>query len=308
MYTPVSDPGMLGIIVININPVIHLGPLAIHWYGVMYAIAFYVAYRFAVVPLAQRAGVARDTVSKITVWTIVIGLIGGRLYYVVQQPDLFSHYLPNPIHIIAFWEGGMAFFGAIIAGFITLAICAWRYGLNPWLALDGGAAFAVVGQPIGRIGNLINGDILGSPSTLPWATAYANPDAILQQGFQLCTPTTRCIAYQPAAAYEALATIAIGVVLLLLYRRRVPLGVIAITYVAAYAISQLIVFEFRASEPAVLLGLRQAQWTSIGVLVIGVPGLYLVWRWTTDRVLRPHGLAETAPEASLEQSRPTTPR
>ena len=297
----------LGIIVINIDPVIHLGPLAIHWYGVMYAIAFYVAYRFAAVPLMERAGVARDTVSKITVWTIVVGLIGGRLYYVLQQPNFFSHYLPNPIHIIAFWEGGMAFFGAIIAGFITLTICAWRYGLNPWLALDGGAAFAVVGQPIGRIGNLINGDILGTPSTLPWATAYANPGAILQKGFQLCTPTS-CIAYQPAAAYEALATIAIGVVLLLLYRRRVPLGVIAITYVAAYAISQLIVFEFRASEPAVLLGLRQAQWTSIGVLVIGVPGLYLVWRWTTDRVLRPHDLAETAPEASLEQPRPTARR
>jgi phosphatidylglycerol:prolipoprotein diacylglycerol transferase len=101
---PIPESNVIGIIVINIDPVIHLGPLAIHWYGVMYAIAFFVAYRFAVVPLAQRAGVARDIVSKITVWTIVIGLVGGRLYYVVQQPDLFTHYLPNPIHIIAFWE------------------------------------------------------------------------------------------------------------------------------------------------------------------------------------------------------------
>lgn len=178
---PIPESNVIGIIVINVHPVIHLGPLAIHWYGVMYAVAFLVAYRFAVVPLAQRAGVARDIVSKITVWTIVIGLVGGRLYYVLQQPDLVSHYLPNPIHIIAFWEGGMAFFGAIIAGFITLTICAWRYGLNPWLALDGSAAFAVVGQPIGRIGNLINGDILGSASTRPWATAYANPGAVAKR-------------------------------------------------------------------------------------------------------------------------------
>jgi hypothetical protein len=127
---PIRESNVIGVIVINIDPVIHLGPIAIHWYGVMYAIAFYVAYRFAVVPLAERAGVARDVVSKITVWTIVIGLIGGRLYYVVQQPDRFTYYLPNPIHIIAFWEGGMAFFGAIIAGFLTLTVCAWRYGLN----------------------------------------------------------------------------------------------------------------------------------------------------------------------------------
>ncbi|MFI5285489.1 MAG: prolipoprotein diacylglyceryl transferase [Candidatus Dormibacteria bacterium] len=114
---------MIGIIVINIDPVIHVGPLSIHWYGVMYAIAFCVAYRCAVVPLVRRAGVPSETVAKMTMWTIVVGLIGGRLYYVIQQPDLFSHFLPNPIHIFAFWEGGMAFFGAIIAGFITLAIC-----------------------------------------------------------------------------------------------------------------------------------------------------------------------------------------
>ena len=215
-------------------------PFAIHWYGVMYAIAFYVAYRFAVVVLALRAGVARATVTTITTWTIVIGLLGGRLYYVLQQPNLFSYYLPNPIHIVAIWEGGMAFFGAIIAGFITLAICAWRYRLNPWLALNGGAAFAVVGQPIGRVGNLINGDILRSRSNLPWATACANPHAVLQPGFQLCT-------------------LPIGVLLLVLYWRRVRTGVMAITDVAAYAISQLIAFQFRASEPAVLLGLRQAQ-------------------------------------------------
>ena len=159
-----------------------------------------------------------------------------------------------------------------------------------------------MGQPIGRIGNLINGDILGAPSTLPWATAYANPHAVLQSGFQLCTPAS-CIAYQPAAAYEALATIAIGVVLLLLYRRHVPLGIIAITYAAAYSISQLIVFEFRASEPAVLLGLRQAQWTSIGVLVIGVPGLYLLWRWTHGRPVPSSDPEQPAPEPGHEQSR-----
>lgn len=178
--------------------------------------------------------------------------------------------------------------------------------MNPWLALDGGAAFAVVGQPIGRIGNLINGDILGAPSTLPWATAYADPHAILQEGFQRCTPAS-CIAYQPAAAYEALAAIAIGVILLVLYRRRVALGLIAVAYVAAYAITQLIVFEFRASEPAILLGLRQAQWTSITMLAIGIPGLWVLWRRTHNRMAITYpalrqlrsGDVQTTPRAQL---------
>jgi phosphatidylglycerol---prolipoprotein diacylglyceryl transferase len=278
-----DSPAALGFITINIDPVLRLGPLPIHWYGIMYAVAFLVAYQFGVLPYAIRRGIPKAVAEKITVWTIIFGLLGGRLYYVIQQPNLWQNYVLHPLNIIAFWQGGMAFFGAIIVGFATLAICAWCYGYNPWIALDGGVLFAVVGQPIGRIGNIINGDILGAPSTLPWATAYANPDAVLQPHFSLCTPA-QCIAYQPAAAYEALGTILIGVILYLLLLRRSPRpGVLAITYVGLYAISQLILFQFRASEPPGPLGLREAQWTSIGMLVLAVPALYLVWRRTITR-------------------------
>jgi phosphatidylglycerol---prolipoprotein diacylglyceryl transferase len=284
MMTAVSaSPGLVGFITINVDPVLNLGPLPIHWYGVMYALAFLVAYRYGVLPYAVKRGLPKSVAEKICVWTIIFGLLGGRLYYVVQQPNLWQNYVLDPINIIAFWQGGMAFFGAIIAGFATLAFLAWRYGYNPWLALDGGVLFAVVGQPIGRIGNVINGDILGAPSTLPWATAYSNPNAILQANFHLCT-RAQCIAYQPAAVYEALGTIAIGVVLYLLVRRNVRAGVLAITYVALYAISQLILFQFRASEPPGPLGLREAQWTSIAMLVLGVPLLYLLWRRTITRL------------------------
>ena len=271
------SPGALGVITINLDPVLHIGPLPIHWYGVMYAIAFLAAYRFGVLPYATRRGIPKAIAEKITVWTIIFGLLGGRLYYVVQQPNLWHNYILDPINIIAFWQGGMAFFGAIIVGFATLAICAWRYGYNPWIALDGGVLFAVVGQPIGRIGNIINGDILGAPSNLPWATAYTNPNAILQSCCRLG------VAYQPAAAYEAIGTIIIGVILYLLLRRNPRPGFIAIVYVGLYAISQLILFEFRASEPPGPLGLREAQWTSIAILVLALPALYFVWRKTRAR-------------------------
>jgi phosphatidylglycerol---prolipoprotein diacylglyceryl transferase len=272
-----DSPGPLGFITINIDPVLHIGPVPVHWYGVMYAVAFLVAYQFGVLPYAKLRGLPKAIAEKITVWTIIFGLLGGRVYYVVQQPNLWQNYVLHPINIIAFWQGGMAFFGAIIVGFITLAVCAWRYGYNPWIMLDGGVLFAVVGQPIGRIGNLINGDILGAPSTLPWATAYVNHNAILQSCCRLGVP------YQPAAAYEALGTILIGVILYLFLRRNPRPGVIAIIYVGLYAISQLILFEFRASEPPGPLGLREAQWTSIAILVIAVPGLYILWRRTNTR-------------------------
>jgi phosphatidylglycerol:prolipoprotein diacylglycerol transferase len=289
----------LGVIRIDIDPVVHLGPLSVHWYGVMYAIAFFVAFTFGVLPHVVPRGLDRNVAERLLVWTIVFGLLGARLYYVVQQPNL-GDYLRDPIRIIAVWEGGMAFFGAIIAGLATVTVLARRYHISMWLAWDAAVIFAVVGQPIGRIGNIINGDILGAASNLPWATAYVNPHAVLQSGFRVCTALS-CTAYQPAAAYEALGTIAIGAVLFALRRRGVRNGALAVAYIPLYAISQLILFQFRNSEPVIAFGLHQAQLTAIVILVVVSPVVYLVWRRGGDTV-SPPARAETATTAVGEGS------
>src|ERR1035437_5096271 len=207
----------LGFIRIDIDPVIHIGSVPVHWYGVMYALAFLVGFRDGVLPHVTRRGVAPGTPGRAPGGAIIFGLLGARLYYVVQQPNL-GDYLHDPIRIIAVWEGGMAFFGAILAGLAAVTVFAWRNRISAWLMWDSAVIFAVIGQPIGRIGNVINGDILGARSDLPWATAYANPHAVLQSGFRLCTSAS-CVAYQPAAVYEALGTIAIGLVLFARRRR-----------------------------------------------------------------------------------------
>jgi phosphatidylglycerol:prolipoprotein diacylglycerol transferase len=270
----------LGVIRIDIDPVIQIGSLSVHWYGVMYALAFLVAFRFGVLPHVVSRGIDRGTAERALIWTIIFGLLGARLYYVVQQPNL-GDYLHNPIRIIAVWEGGMAFFGAIIAGLATVTVFAWRNHLRMWVMWDAAVIFAVVGQPIGRIGNIINGDILGPPSNLPWATQYVNPHAVLQA---CCNHST---AYQPAAAYEALGTIAIGVILFALRRRGVRDGALAVSYIPLYAISQLILFQFRSSEPVLGLGLHQAQWTAIVILVVAAPLVFLAWRRHLDTVAAP---------------------
>lgn len=281
---PFSPLPAAAIIRVGIDPVLHIGSVPIHWYGVMYAIAFLVAFRYGVLPHVEARGLSRSTAERALIWTIVFGLLGARLYYVVQQPNL-GDYLRDPVRIIAVWEGGMAFFGAIVTGLATTAIFAWRNHISMWLLWDASVIFAVVGQPIGRIGNVINGDILGAQSTLPWATAYTNPHAVLQSGFQLCTSMS-CPSYQPAAVYEALGTIAIGVVLFALRRRGVRYGALAVAYIPLYAISQLILFQFRASEPVIGLGLHQAQWTAIVILVAVAPVVFLVWRRRVDTAPR----------------------
>lgn len=278
----------LAVIHINVDPALHLGPFTIHWYGVMYAVAFWAGWRFAVTPFLTRRGIPRSEIDRMITWVIVFGLIGARLYYVLQSDLLY--YLTHPQHILAVWEGGMAFFGAILASAATIFVLCRRHGYSFWLIFDAGVLFAVVGQPIGRIGNVINGDILGYQSSLPWATAYTNSHAILQPGFKLNTT------YQPAAVYEALGTIAIGLVLYALLRRRVRDGVLSITYVALYSVSQLAIFFLRGSEPTIFLGLKQAQWTGIGMLLLGVPLLVLLWRRT-----RPQAMPEsTATLAATE--------
>jgi len=277
----------LAVIRIDIDPVLHLGGLNIHWYGVSYAVAFYVALRFGVLPHMTAHGVSQGTVERMTLWTIVSGLVGARLYYVVQSG--IGYYVSHPQHILAVWEGGMAFFGAIIAGELAILVLAWRNRLSFWLLADAAAIFGVLGQPIGRIGNIINGDILGSQSDLPWATQYVNDNAVLQS----CCD--RFHAYQPAAAYEALAAILIGVVLFALRRRGVRDGVLGLTYLALYAISQVIVFRWRISESAVALGLKQAQWTALGVLLVAVPLLTLAWR---------RGLLDWSDTAAAQRERP----
>jgi phosphatidylglycerol:prolipoprotein diacylglycerol transferase len=278
-----ASHGALTTITINIDPVIRIGGLSVHWYGVMYAVAFLVAFRYGVLPHVVPRGVSRGVAERALVWTIIFGLLGGRLYYVLQQPNL-GDYLHNPIRIIAVWEGGMAFFGAIIAGLACVAVFAWRNRLSTWLMWDAAVIFAVVGQPIGRIGNVINGDILGARSSLPWATGYANPHAVLQQGFHLVSAPDGPWFYQPAAVYEALGTIVIGLILFAMRRRGVRNGALVVAYIPLYAISQLILFQFRASEPVIGLGLHQAQWTAIIILVVVAPVVFLAWRRRLDTV------------------------
>ena len=262
---------MIAVVHIGIDPVaLRLGALSVHWYGVLYAVAFAAGFRFGVLPHLLPRGVNRAECDRMLVWAIVAGLLGARLYYVVQQP--LGDYLSNPVKIVAVWEGGMDFFGAIFGALGTVAVICWRTHKNVWLWFDAGVLFAVVGQPIGRIGNVINGDILGGASSLPWATAYDNPHAVLQAGYHLG------VAYQPAGAYEALVTIVIGIGLFLLRRRGVRDGALAISYFAAYAISQFLLFYVRESEPVVGLGLKQSQWTCIAMLVLGLPLLYAAWR------------------------------
>ncbi len=252
-------------------PGIHVGPIELRFYGLAYAVAFLVGGWVATRHLAGR-GVPPSVSQNIAFWTIVFGLIGARLYFVVQSG--WWWYLTHPQHILAVWEGGMAFFGAIFAALIVLFVMSRRYRISYWDLLDAGVLFAAVGQPIGRLGNFMNGEILGPPSDLPWAVRYTNPESMAPH---------LGVAYQPANLYEALGTLCILGILLYVRRRRVAPGVLGLTYLVLYPISQLILFNWRTDSetPVLLWGLKQAQLTSIAVLAVVIAAG--VWLWVNRR-------------------------
>lgn len=267
-------------ITIDVDPVaFSLGPASVRWYGLAYVVAIIAGIQFAR-PFAERRGISRDQFDTASLWCAFAGFAGGRLYYVVQNDP--GSYLSNPVRVLEVWNGGMAYFGAIFAVAATVGILAWRRLFPLGAALDAGALFALIGQPIGRLGNVANGDILGPPSDLPWAVIYPHPDSFAPSA---------TVSYHPAMFYEIIANLVL-IAILWPVRGRLRNGWFATAYMALYAVSQLIVFEWR-SEPTLAGGLRQGQWTAV-VLLLALAAVALYRRRRSDETPRP---SETAPAA-----------
>lgn len=130
----------------------------------------------------------------------------------------------------------------------------------------------------------MNGEILGPPSNLPWAIRYTNPASMAPH---------LGVAYQPANVYEAFGTLLILGLLLYLRRRGVPPGIIGLTYLVLYPVSQLILFNWRTDyeTPVILWGLKQAQLTSLAMLLTIVPAFIVAWLRT-----RPRSGGRTSPQ------------
>ncbi|TMC17005.1 MAG: prolipoprotein diacylglyceryl transferase [Chloroflexi bacterium] len=289
-------------IYINIDPVIvHLGPLALRWYGLMYVVGIVIGL-WAIKGYTDRKGIDQDLIYRVLWWCIGAGVLGGRLYFVLQQPDLVQGYLMHPLRIIATWEGGMAFYGAI---FLVLATLFWRARverINPLVLIDAGVLFGAVGQIFGRIGNIINGDIVGYRSdNLPWSTVYQHPNS------WACLPNSNIcnVPVQPAAAYELLTNLVVLALMLYLARRVTRPGILMLVYLYCYTITQFFLFFTRdnAIMPFLGLQLKQAQWTSLLVFLVVIPLTYWVLRNSkpvpAGEVAATYGIPQKAKDVSI---------
>jgi phosphatidylglycerol:prolipoprotein diacylglycerol transferase len=184
--------------------VFSLGPLTVHYYGIIIALAVLAAYCLA----RRRAPAYQVDVSKVDdliLWVIVGGFVGARLYHVLSD---FSFYFHHPFNILAVWRGGLSIFGAIFGGIIALALCKKHFKLKPSILshLDWLAPCVLLGQIIGRFGNLFNYEAFGYPANVPWRMFV--PLNFRPAGFEASQY------FQPLFLYEILGNVLILIILL----------------------------------------------------------------------------------------------
>lgn len=253
----------------NINPVaIALGPLKVHWYGLMYLLAFAIAYllmrsRLRHEPFAS-TGWTRDDPEDLLMFAIGGVILGGRLGYVLfyEPARFFAH----PIDIIKVWDGGMSFHGGAIG--VVIAIWAFaRRKKRPFLEVaDFLVPTAPLGLAAGRIGNFINGELWGrpAPESLPWAMRF---------------PTGGDVLRHPSQLYQALLEGVLLFVLLWLYARKPRrTGRVAAVFLAGYGCFRFIAEYFREPDAQLgilSLGLSMGQWLSVPMILAGL----VLWIW-----------------------------
>jgi phosphatidylglycerol:prolipoprotein diacylglycerol transferase len=244
---------------------VQLGPLGVHWYGLMYVAAFAAFLWLGRKRLVMRPefGWTPQDLDDLLFWGVLGVIVGGRLGEVLfYQP---AYFLAHPAEILAVWKGGMSFHGGLLGVLIAL----WAFGVKTgrgFLAVgDFVAPLVPLGLAFGRLGNFINGELWGrpAPADLPWAMVFPFVDDLPRH---------------PSQLYQALGEGLLLFLLLWLYaRRRRPLGAVSGVFLLGYGVLRFIAEFFRNPDPGIFSfitpALSSAQWLCLPMMGVGA------WLW-----------------------------
>ena len=254
-------------ITISIDPVIfHLGHLAFRWYSLAIIIAITVA-TWLTRREFRRKGLDDAKFGDIAIWAIASGIVGARLFHVL---DRAGYYLDHPGRILNFQSGGLAIYGAVIGGFLGVAIATRLYAVPFLPTIDAIAPGLVLAQAIGRIGCIINGDAWGAPTDLPFAFVYTNPDAFIPNRL-LGVPT------HPYPIYDMALNLTIFGVLMWLRTKPLPSGALFAIFVSLYAFGRFFI-SFVREQRVWFWGLQEAQVIAIVGMMLGFAAMLWLLR------------------------------
>ncbi|MFC4322440.1 prolipoprotein diacylglyceryl transferase [Litchfieldia salsa] len=244
-----------------LNPVfLELGPLAIHWYGLIIGLGAMLGL-FIAVRESERRGLHKDTFVDLVLFAIPIAILSARAYYVIFKWDYYSQ---NPGQIFQIWEGGLAIHGGLIGAVITAIVFAKKKGVSFWKLADIGAPSIILGQAIGRWGNFMNQEAHGGPVTREFLENLQLPEWIINQmyiGGQY---------YHPTFLYESLWNLAGFALLLFLRRVNLRRGELFLSYVIWYSVGRYYVESLRTDSLMLTDMLRVAQVISIVLIMVAV--------------------------------------
>ena len=246
-------------ITISIDPIIFtMGHFHLRWYSLIVISAILIGVWLALKE-AERKGFNKDKITDSLIWIIIAGLIGARLFHVIDHwPDEFA---ANPLRAFAIWEGGLAIWGGVIGGLIAAAILARIQHWNLPSLLDAFVPALVLAQAIGRVACIITGDAVGKPTTGPFGFAYTSPNAMVPQ---------LGVYYTPTPVFEIVMNLAIFVLLWKLRKKNLSDGMLTLIYLSLYSLLRFFV-AFTSSYKIIALGLNQSQIVSVLVFAVSMP-------------------------------------
>jgi prolipoprotein diacylglyceryl transferase len=243
-----------------------IGPLRVSFYGILIAVGVALGWRMTVHRYTERGG-DPALADRVLIWMVVVGFVGARVAYVSTH---LARFADEWWKVLAVWEGGLALFGGLTAGAITVVVLVRRGGGDLPMFLDSLAPAVPLAQAIGRWGNYFNQELFGTPSNLPWAVEIApefRPEAHLDAE-----------TFHPTFLYESLWNFALCGLIIALDKRYPALrGRLIGVYLVGYAAMRFVLELIRTDTTFRFAGLSRNGWVSLGVVALGVVYLALTW-------------------------------
>lgn len=282
------------------NPVINkvalqLGPISIHWYGIILGTGALVGLLLAIREGKRRWNLSSDLFLDLILFAVPISILFARLYYVAFE---WGYYSTHPEDIFAVWEGGLAIHGALI-GAILVGYFFTRYKkISFWGLADIAAPSLIIGQAIGRWGNFVNQEAHGGPVSRQFLENLHLPNWIIEQ------MNIQGIYYHPTFLYESVWNFA-GFILLVILRNFNPRrGELFFTYLIWYSIGRYYIEGMRTDSLMLTDTIRIAQLLSLALILFMV--LLLLYRrfkgYANVRYFDPISTEAAKPEGEEDQS------
>lgn len=251
------------------NPYVYkIGNFGIRWYSLLILIGVIIGIRM-LEKEGQRFNINKDFLFNLAFWTIIIGILGARIYYVIFNFNLYKN---DIFSIFKIWEGGLAIHGGIIAGVITIALYCKKYKMQFLRITDLCIAPLLLAQALGRWGNFFNGEAHGAATSLAHLKSLHIPEFIIK-GMNISG-----IYYEPTFLYESIFCL-VGFIIILIVRRGkyIKIGMQTALYLMYYSVIRFFIESMR-TDSLMLGGFKVAQIVSILLFLTGLIMLMMISR------------------------------